>query len=536
MGDFGTLNWIILSVYVVINLFLGLYLSKNVKTARDFYIGKRNTPWWAIGISVFATYVSALTFLGGPAWAYASNFSVIALHINYPIVVFVIMSFFLPFFFNSDVASIYEYQEKRFGVKSRVVMSSIFLVTRLLVTAAILYGTSLVIAYITGINVIVAIFIVTFVALIYTLLGGITAVIWTDVLQTVILMIGVGIVVYALISEMPQPILQTLTDLKAQGKLNAIDLSPDLTKESTIWAGIIGMALFHITVYGTDQMMVQRVLASKNIGDAKKSYFVMGFAAFFIYFLFLLLGVLFYAYYGGREFDNNNLIILEFITEYSLPGLAGIIVAAIVAASLSSLDSFFNSMATVTTVDFYQKFFNTKASPEHYLTATRWFTLLWAVILLIPAIIYTQSDSSILKLISEIGAFFVGAKLSMFVLGFFSKHTTEKGLLIGVLCGLVTIIIVSKATNIAWPWYCLIGGFINIVIAIPASILIDGKQSTWSLYTVKGQQQMFKEKQLPETENGWYVVPGKIDRISYILIAFFVLSILILWLFEQAFL
>ncbi|MEM0995036.1 MAG: sodium/solute symporter [Bacteroidota bacterium] len=533
MADFGTLNWTILIIYVSLNLVLGIVLSKNVKTADDFYVGRRTTPWWAIGISVFATYVSALTFLGAPAWSYNTSFSVVALHINYPIVIFVVISFFLPFFFNSGVASIYDYQEKRFGEKSRIVISAIFLLTRLLITAAILYGTSLVIAYITGMNVVVAIVVVTIIALIYTLLGGITAVIWTDVLQTIILMTGVGIIVYALFTEMPNSMMETLAQLKAQGKLNAIDLSVDFTKEATIWAGIIGMTLFHITVYGADQMMVQRVLASKNIGDAKKSFLVMGFAAFLIYFLFLLLGVLFYAYYNGKPFENSNLIILEFVNEYNLPGLMGIIVAAIVAASMSSLDSFFNSMATIATVDFYEKYFRTNESPEHYLTATRWFTVIWAVIIMIPAIIYTQTDASILKLISEIGAYFVGAKLAMFGLGFFSKHTTEKGLLLGVLGGLISVIIISKTTAIAWPWFCLIGGAINIAIAIPASILLDGYQKEWSLYTVKGQKALFEREGRQEKENGWYLVPGKIDQISYVLLAFFVFSLVALWSFEH---
>lgn len=533
MADFGTLNWTILIVYIISNLILGFVLSKNVKTADDFYVGRRTTPWWAIGVSVFATYVSALTFLGAPAWSYRTSFSVIALHINYPIVIFVVISFFLPFFFNSGVASIYDYQERRFGEKSRIAISAIFLLTRLLVTAAILYGTSLVVAYITGINVVVAIVIVTIIALVYTLLGGITAVIWTDVIQTIVLMVGVTIIVYALFHEMPKPILETLADLKAQDKLNAINLAPDLTNEATIWAGVIAMTLYHITVYGADQMMVQRVLASKNIGDAKKSFLVMGFAAFLIYFLFLLLGVLFYAYYNGKPFENDNLIILEFVNEYSLPGLMGIIVAAIVAASMSSLDSFFNSMATITTVDFYERYFRKDETPEHYLKATRWFTVVWAVIIMIPAIIYTQTDASILKLISEIGAYFVGAKLAMFGLGFFSKHTTERGLLWGVLGGLVSVIIISKTTAIAWPWFCLIGAFINVAIALPLSILLDGYQEEWSLYTVKGQKAMFAAEGLQEKENGWYLVPGKIDKISYSLLIFFVFSLLVLWGFEQ---
>ena len=153
MSDFGTLNWTILVVYILLNLLLGWVLSKKVETAEDFYLGRRTTPWWAIGISVIATYVSALSFLGGPAWSYSESLAVIAIHLNYPIVVFVVITLFLPFFFNSGVASIYEYMEKRFGPASRAVISGVFLVSQALTSAAILYATSLVIQFITGIDV-----------------------------------------------------------------------------------------------------------------------------------------------------------------------------------------------------------------------------------------------------------------------------------------------------------------------------------------------------------------------------------------------
>ena len=139
MQQFGTLNWSILIAYVLLNLLLGWILSKRVSTAEDFYLGRRTTPWWAIGISVIATYVSALSFLGGPAWSYSESLAVIAIHLNYPIVVFVVITLFLPFFFNSGVASIYDYMERRFGPTSRVVISGVFLVSQALTSAAILY-------------------------------------------------------------------------------------------------------------------------------------------------------------------------------------------------------------------------------------------------------------------------------------------------------------------------------------------------------------------------------------------------------------
>ena len=535
MSPLTTLDWTILICYIIGNLFLGYFLSKRVDTAEDFYLGRRSTPWWAIGISVVATYVSALSFLGAPAWSYTDGLSVIAIHLNYPLVIFLVVTLFLPFFFNSGVASIYEYQERRFGKKARGLVSAIWLTSQTLTSAAILYATSLVLEFITGIDVIHAIIIVTFVALIYTALGGITAVIWTDVIQAVVLFVGAFIIFFALLEYLPLPLAQTLAELKVQGKTNPLNFNFDWSDVTTAWSGIIAMTLFHVTVYGTNQMMVQRTLASKNMGDAKKSYYLMGYSAFFIYFLFIFLGILFYSYYGGREFENGNVIILQFAADYALPGLMGIIAAAVMAASMSSLDSAFNSLSTVSTIDFYQKYFRPGESPEHYLKVTRMFTAFWAVVIIIPAIMYSKSTGSILETLSQVGSYFVGAQLGMFGLGFFSKHTTEKGLLVGTLFGFLIVWYVATHTDIAWPWYCLIGAVGNAIFSIIASLLIDGLQKDWSPYSIKGQIEKFRAEGLPEKENGWFLIPGKVDRAAYGLLVFFVAVIVGLMFFEQLF-
>jgi len=302
---------------------------------------------------------------------------------------------------------------------------------------------------------------------------------------------------------------------------------------TTAWSGIVAMTLYHVTVYGTNQMMVQRTLASRTIGDAKKSYLLMGFAAFFIYFLFIFLGILFYSYYGGREFENGNTIILQFAYEYGMPGLMGIIAAAVMAASMSSLDSAFNSLSTVSTIDFYQKYFKKDGTPEHYLKATRIFTVFWAVVIIAPAIMYSRSTGSILETLSQIGSYFVGAQLGMFALGFFSKHSTERGLLVGTAVGFLVVWYVATNTDIAWPWYCLIGAVTNMTVTTLASIIIDGFQKTWSPYSIRGQMAKFRDEGLEEKQEGWYLVPGKVDKISYLLLVFFVLIVAFLMLFEQ---
>lgn len=538
MAEFGTLNWAIVAAYLAGNLTLGWAMSRRVHSAEDYQLGDRSTPWWAIGISVVATYVSALSFLGGPAWAYGDGMAALAIHVNYPLVIFAVVVLYLPFFYNSGVASIYEYLERRFGVASRSVMSLIFLISQTITTASILTATAVVITFATGVDVKVAIIGMTLIVLVYTMLGGMNAVIWTDVLQGVILFLGAGIVLWGLLNAV-SPLGEAFDTLAETGKLNPINTDLDFSVAPTIWAGVFAMTLFHITVYGTNQMMVQRTLAAKTIGDAKKSYLLMGFAAFFIYFLFFFIGALLFVHFDGRPFEQTNEIILVFAQSLAIPGLMGILAAAVLSASMSSLSSAFNSLATISVADFYQRFFKREASDQHYLAASRLFTIFWAAAAVPIAFAFINSGGSILETLSRVASYFVGAKLAMFGLGFLSKHTTERGLLIGVVAGFFGLyavvigvpFIAWDPPAIAWPWYVVIGGVINIVVSWSASVLIDGFQSEWHVQTVPGQRRRFREEGLPEKVDGWYVVPGRIDRICWALLAFFVFTILLLSVF-----
>ena len=533
MKEFGLLNWSVIGIYIVSILVVGAFLSRHVKTASHYYLGDRTMPWWAIGVSVIATYFGALTFLGGPAWAYQEGFSVVLIHVNYPIAVFIVVTLFLPFFYNSGVASIYEYLERRFGSTSRTVMSAIFLFGNFAYSGIMLYTSALILQFITGIGVVDAIVIVAVIAVIYTMLGGISAVIWTDVAQTVIQFVGVLIMMAILLSELPGSIMATLADLKSVGKTDPFNFSVDPSRIATVWTGIIAMSIYHVTVYGVNQMMVQRALTAKTLGDAKKAYLLMGYCACWFFALFFFIGILFYSYYNGREFNNDNLIVLEFVSQVGVPGLLGIITAAIVAASMSSLDSSLNSMATVTTLDFYQKYFKKDGSEAHYLKASRFFTFGWAVLIVLPAILFTRSDGSVLELLSKVGSYFVGAKLSSYCLGFFSKHATEKGMLTGVAAGFLVLLYVELQMDVAWPWYCLVGGVVSLVVGWCASVLFDGFQTHYHPLTIKGQKDHFRREQKPEMEGGWYILPGKVDRSSYLLLVYFVFCIIGLWTFEQ---
>ncbi|MDA8887964.1 sodium/solute symporter [Hellea sp.] len=534
MEKFGLLNWTIVIAYLVGNLLLGWYLSRRVKTAKDYYLGDRSTPWWAIGISVIATYVSALSFLGGPAWAYGDGMAALAIHINYPLVMFVVIAVFLPFFYNSGVASIYDYLERRFGRSSRTVMSLLFLISQSITAASILTATAIVITYVTGVDAKIAICLMTAIVLIYTLLGGMNAVIWTDVLQGIILFIGAGIILFCLINAIT-PLSGALTSLAEDGKLNPLNTSLDLTIAPTVWAGVFAMTLFHITVYGANQMMVQRALAAKSIGDAKKSYLLMGYAAFFIYFLFFFVGALLYVYFEGQPFDQPNEIILRFANSLAIPGLMGILAAAVLSASMSSLSSAFNSLATISITDIYQSFLKKDGSDSHYLKSSRVMTVFWGIMVIPMAFAFISSEGSILEVLSKVASYFVGAKLAMFGMGFFSKHTTQRGLLIGVAAGFLGLLIIVGVFNIkgiyhniAWPWYVVIGGGINITVSWVASIALGGFQKDWHPQTVIGQIQDFKSKGKIEKQDGWYLMPGRAEAPVWGLLGLFIIIIIFL--------
>jgi solute:Na+ symporter, SSS family len=538
--EFGALNWSIVIAYLLVNMLIGFLVSRRVQTAGDYNLGDRSAPWWALGMSVLATYVSALSFLGGPAWAYGDGMAALAIHLNYPLVIFAVVVVFLPFFFNSGVVSIYEYLERRFGRTSRSAMSLLFIVTQTIATASIMTATAVVITFITGLDVRTSIVVMTVVVLIYTLIGGMNAVIWTDVFQGIVLIVGAGIVLWYALAAV-SPITDAIDSLAAAGKLNPFNTDLDFSVAPTVWAGLGAMTLFHITVYGANQMMVQRALAAKSLADAKKSYLMMGFAAFFIYFVFFFIGALLFVYFEGKPFAQPNEIILVFANGLGIPGLMGILAAAILAASMSSVSSALNSLATICVADFYRPMISNNKPDAHYLMVSRLCVLFWSVAIIPMAFAFINSGGSILEQLSAVSSYFVGAKLAYFALGFLSKHATERGLLVGTVAGFGALVLVVfgipfagvMPLDIAWPWFVVIGGGVNIVVGWTASVVLDGFKKDWSEYTVAGQMQKFRLSGAPQKQDGWYVVPGRVDVACWVLLGFFVLTLVLMAWFAQ---
>jgi len=521
---FTALDWAFVVAYLIGSLWIGWRMSRRVDDAQDFYLGDKSTPWWAIGLSVAATYVGATSFLGGPAWGYDAGLAASLIHINYPIAIVIVISVFLPIFYALGSASIYDYLERRFGRSVRTLMSGVFLFSNVFYSALMLYTVALVFSLITGWDIRWIIVLVAVFATTYTVMGGIGAVIWTDVLQTGFLLAGI-IIAYVLVIGAADG--ETLSNLKAAGKTDAFATTLDPAVVETIWTGIFAMSIYHVTVYGVNQMMIQRTLAAKSLADAKKSYILMGYLAFPVFFAFFFLGILLFDHYGGREFADSNQIILGFLNEFRVPGMMGFIAVAVIAAAMSSLDSSLNSMATVSTVDFYQVFARTDASPEHYLKASRAFTVIWAVVIILPAFLFIGSENSLVEILSKIGSFFVGARLSTYMLGFFSRRANEAGVMVGILAGFAALVGVEVGMDVAWPWYCLIGGGVSIAIGWLASIVVGRSAPDWHPMSVPGWRARYKG---PERDGKWSLLPGVVDKASWVLLGYFGLCLLALWM------
>ena len=520
-----------MAAYFLVTIVIGLRVGQRVITAEDYYRGDRKTPWWAITFSILATYISALSFLGGPAWAYGEGFKVMAIHVNYPLAIVVIVSIFIPFFFNSSTASIYEYFELRFGHTTRALVAIFFIVMIVLFAGSYLTATAYVVSLATGMGPRTSIVLMATVVMIYTVFGGMKAVIWTDVMQASVLFVGVGIVLVGALTH-AGPVNDVVAMLAKNGKFDVVDWNFSFGNSTNVWAALFAITIYQIIVYGASQTVMQRAMVARSVGDAKKAYMAMGYTIGAAYFVFTLVGALMYVIYDGEPFDNSNEIILLFANSLAIPGLMGLIGAALLSGSMSSLSSVFNSLGTLSVVDFYQRYYVRDASEEHYLKVSRIFTLVWGLATIPVAFLFIGSSGSLLKTLIEISALGMGAKLAMFVLGFYSKHTTERGLLVGVVVGLVVLFALVFGIpfvdwvppKISWAWYIVIGGGATIIVAWITSVVIDGFQDDWHVQTVPGQKHLFKTTGRPEKIDGWYVVPGYFDKANWGLIAFFVVS------------
>lgn len=520
---------LIMIIYGLLIIGLGIYLGKTNESQEDYFVGNRSFKWWAIGLSVIATQVSAITFIGAPGWAYQSGLVAIIMTMNIPIAMWLIGGYFAPYFYNSGVMSVYSYLEKRFGNKIRLVMSLSFIFKMIMVIGTIVYAPALILSKITGLGLNITIAIMTIISIFYTILGGIKAVIWTDVIQMVVLWLGLIVSFFIIITSLPQSFTETIQIAREAGKIKALDFRFGFDIPNTVWAGIFGGGILHLAYFGVDQAQVQRFLTAKSMRNVKITTKFSSFVVVIQMFVFMLMGSLLYVFYNGQSFDNPNNIFLKFILENIPNGILGLIIAALFAATMSSIDSALNSITTVLVKDIYERYF--ESTYEKSLKISRIFTCISGIFIAAFAFLVSNTNLSLLEAISKYGSYLLGSMLGVFVLGLFTKSANEKGTILGFFIGVFSVSYIAQNTNTFWMWNNLIGLIVTFSIGYIISYLLGGETKDIDYLTIPGQSEYFKNDKLKVSEEGYFIQPGKFEKGSYILLIYFVITMSFLYFF-----
>jgi SSS family solute:Na+ symporter len=466
----------VIVVYLVGITWFGAHFKRSQKSLRDYFLGGRNTPWWAIAFSIVSAETSTLTVIGTPALAFNGNFGFLQVVLGYLLARVVISTLFLPHYFRGELFTAYQLIEIRFGPRLRKLTAGTFLLLRALAEGVRVFAISIVVAIVLGTGEVASIFVIVSLTLFYTFEGGMTAVIWTDVIQMFLYVGGALVSLFVILSSITGGWQHVVEVAGAAGKWHVFDFRLDgglsfFTRPYSFWAGVIGGCLLTTASHGTEQLMVQRLLSARNEGDSRKALFVSWAVIFFQFTLFLTIGAILFVYYKDNGIPapaKPDRIYPEFIWRQLPVGVAGLVIAAILAAAMSNLSAALNSLASTTIMDFYKPMLPGR-SEAHYLRLARRATLVWGAVLLAIGIISTRVGS-VLEAGLGIASILYGGLLGVFLLGVLSERVGEQAALIGMASGLAANLWVKWATPVAFTWYVLIGTVVTIVMALLATL------------------------------------------------------------------
>lgn len=466
-------------VYLLGITWFGARFRHSQKSLKDYFLGGRSAPWWAISLSIVSAETSTLTIIGTPALSFGGNIGFLQLVFGYLLARVVISALLLPHYFRGELFTAYELMRRRFGEHIRKLTAVTFLIARALAEGVRVFAISIVISIILGTGEVASIVIITLLTLFYTFEGGMTAVIWTDVVQMCLYVVGAAVSFFVILQQIPGGWSHVLETAVAAGKLHLFDFRFVLSEPYTFWAGIVGGCFLTTASHGTDQMMVQRLLSARNQAQSRAALLSSWLVIFVQFSLFLAIGILLFVHYrdtGLTPPAKLDRIYPEFIWNSLPPVVAGVVVAAILAAAMANLSAALNSLASTTIVDFYKPL--TASRPErpesHYLKVGRAATVVWGVVLLGIGIMARQWGS-VLEAGLTIASIPFGALLGVFLLGVLTRRVTERAAIIGMFTGLATISYVRFGTSIAWTWYVFIGAAATFAAGVAASLLISSR-------------------------------------------------------------
>lgn len=513
------IDWTILFAFLTYTIWDGTRKGKDAHDIEGYLLAGRGMPWWAAGLSIMATQASAITFIGTTGIAYVEDMRFVQVYLAIPFAMILICIFLVPFFSKMKAFTAYEVLEERFGLKTRLTTSGLFLVSRGLALGAVIAAPSYVLALLLGLPLTATILIIGLIATMYTMIGGVAGVITTDVKQMAVMMFGLIFCFFVILFNMPNEVSfgDALYLAGSLDKLTALDLNFDLSEKYNVWSGVFAALFLMLSYFGTDQTQVQRYLTTSSVKEARKSLMMSAYAKVPMQFFILLLGVMMYVFFIfndapisfrstepvaqteeqlsreqriDREYNlardyrqqmaieavkkrdivsqqafleadadlnkarqeelslqaeirqadvnDTNYIFPYFILKYIPIGIVGLIIAGIFAAAMSSIDSELNALTTVSIVDWYQRLDPSEHGEMHYLKSSRRVTALWGVIATISALALGETQS-IIELINQIGSYFYGSILGVFILLLWVKKANGTGALTGLLSGMLAV-------------------------------------------------------------------------------------------------
>src|SRR5262245_45346467 len=463
---------IIVAYLVGITLF-GLRFRKSQRSLRDYFLADRNIPWWAIALSIVGAETSTLTVISTPGMAYGGNFGFLQVVLGYLAGRVVITLLFIPQYFRGEMFTAYQLIDRRFGPRLHKITAAVFLITRAAAEGVRVWAVAIVVGVVLGTGEVASVAIVLLLTLIYTFEGGLAAVIWTDVVQLLIYVCGTIVGFFVLVHLVPGGWPAIHSTAAAAGKLQIFDFSFTLSKAFTFWAGLIGGMFLNTATHGTDQLMVQRLLAARNQRDSQSALLSSGLLVLVQFTLFLLMGAALWAFYRTypptTPFTKTDYIFPTFIVNHMPRGIAGLLIAAILAAAMSNLSAALNSLSSTTMIDFYLRR-RPETSDRKRLAFSRVATVVWGVVLFGLALA-SRYGGSVLEKGLSIASLAYGGLLGVFLLGLITRRATQTGAIVGMLCGLALNIYISWAwkTHISWTWYVTFGSITTFVVGYLAS-------------------------------------------------------------------
>ena len=550
------INWVIVAVYLVVVVGDGLRRTRGTKNIEGYFLAGRSLPWWAVGLSVMATQISAVTLIGTTGQGATDGMRFVQFYFGLPIAMVLLGVTIVPFLHKAKVYTAYEFLERRFDPKTRSLTSLLFLLSRGMSCGTIIAAPAVVLSAIFGWDLMWCILLIGLPTIVYTVLGGVEAVAWADVKQMVIIVAALVAIVVVLIIRLPVPLDDALRVAGATGRLKVFDFSFSLTETYTFWSGILGGTFLMLSYFGTDQSQVQRYLAARSVDEARSSLLMSAYWKIPLQALILLIGVLVFLFYTfspapllynprhdaqlrerqpveyaalesryaaalsareqaardaaatsepaalsnftqqnaavesvrkealdaaaqatGESSRDVNYIIPRLVLDQLPLGFAGIFLAAVLAAAMSSIAAELNSLSTATVVDFYQRWYRPEAGEAELLSAGRISTALWGVFACVVAL-YAATLGSLIEVVNRFGSFFYGSILGVFMLAMV-KRTNALGAFVGLISGMASVAAVSfGAPEISFLWHNVIGAVVVFVVGYGLSMFGPEPKST----------------------------------------------------------